>query len=94
MSDSKTYHGVTQAVFDCVKTTSEAQHGTVYKPKDGNKGTSSTSGTGWTVDMTFDFDPGTGDLAYTITHKTWIVPASSVWEGIESTINGCRKKGS
>lgn len=91
MSDSKTYHGVTQAIFDCVKQTSEKEHGTVYTP-DGNKGTSTTSGTGWEVKMDFDFNPASGDLYYKITHKTWIVPVASVWDGIESTINGCRKK--
>jgi len=91
MSDSKTYHGVTQAIFDCVKETSTAKHGTVYDPADGNKGTSSTSGTGWSVDMTFDFNPTTGDLSYTITHKTWIVPVNQVWSGIADTINECRK---
>ncbi|MDD5266972.1 MAG: hypothetical protein PHO08_07570 [Methylococcales bacterium] len=92
MSDSKTFHGVTQAIFDCVKTTSAQQHGTVYNPANGNSGTSKTTGTGWEVDMTFNFDPSSGDLAYTITYKTWIVPVSSVWDGISDTINLCRKQ--
>jgi hypothetical protein len=88
---SNTYHGVTQAVFNCVKQTSASQHGTVYTPPDGNSGTSKTTGTGWEVDMTFDFNPTSGDLAYTITHKTWIVPEAQIWSGIADTINGCRK---
>jgi hypothetical protein len=47
-----------------VKSTSEAEYGTVYKPKDGNKGTSLTSGAGWQVDMPFDFDPSAGNLLH------------------------------
>ena len=88
---TKVYHGVTQAIFDCVKATSYHQHGTVYTPADGNNGTSQTSGPGWSVDMSFDFNSASGDLTYTLTHKTWIVPESSIWDGIEATINGCRK---
>lgn len=92
MSSSKTFYGVTQALFDCVKTTSTQQHGTVYTPANGDVGTSMTTGTGWSVGMTFNFDPSSGNLAYTITQKTWIVPESSVWSGISDTINGCRQK--
>ena len=91
MSNSKVYHGITQAVFDCVRATSIKQHGTVYTPPNSNSGKTSTSGTGWTVDMTFNFDPGSGALSYTITHKTWIVPESAIWSGLDATINGCQQ---
>ena len=91
MSESKTVHGVTEQIFECVKTTSNEQHGTVYDPATGNSGTATTSTSTYTVKLNFTFDPGTGDLTYTIVHKTWIVPTSAIWTGIGDTINGCRK---
>lgn len=91
MSNSKTYQGITQTVFDCVRSTSETQHGTVYTPPTANAGTTTTSGTGWTVNMSFNFDPSSGALSYTITYKTWIVPESAIWSGLDATINGCQQ---
>lgn len=91
MSDSKTYYGVTQAVFDCVRATSEKEHGTVYAPPNGNTGTATSEGTAWTVVLGFEYDPSAGSLAYTIQKKTWIVPKSAIWEGLEDTLNGCQK---
>lgn len=92
MSDSRTYYGVTQQVFDCVRTTSEKEHGTVYAPPDSNQGTASSESTTWTVVLAFDFDPTTGALAYKIQKKTWIVPASAIWEGLQETLNGCKQR--
>jgi hypothetical protein len=92
MSDSKTFHGVTPAIFDCLKATSEKDHGTKYVPPTANQGTATTEGTGWTVVLNFNYTPATQDLTYTIVKTTWIVPTSSIWDGISDTINGCRKK--
>ncbi|HJV70261.1 hypothetical protein [Ideonella sp.] len=92
MSDSKTFSGVTPAIFSCVKTTSAEQHGTTYDPPNANQGISTTKGTGWIVKLKFEFDPADGDLKYTVVEKSWIVPISAVWNGIGDTINGCRKK--
>lgn len=94
MSDSKTFHGVTQAVFDCVKATSQKEHGTKYDPPNANQGIATTEGIGWTVTLSFNFDPTSQDLLYTIVYKTWIVPTSSIWDGLSDTINGCRKTAS
>jgi hypothetical protein len=91
MTDIKIFHGVTPAVFACVKTTSEQQHGTKYVPADGNKGTATTSTSMYEVVLGFDYNPATGDLTYTLIKKSWIVPIDSVWSGIGDTINSCRK---
>lgn len=91
MSNSKTFYGITQAVFNCVQATSTKQHGTVYTPPNSNTGTSKTKGTGWEVDMDFNFNPATGALAYKITHATWIVPTDKVWDGISDTIDACQQ---
>lgn len=89
-TDTRTYQGVTQAIFDCVKTTSEAQHGTVYASAGGLTGTATTASSLYTVRMGFVFDPAGGSLAYTLVSKSFIVPTSAVWSGIETAITGCR----
>ena len=42
-ADGRTYEAVTPAIFDCVKATSSAEHGTVYESTDGLSGTAVTS---------------------------------------------------
>jgi hypothetical protein len=91
MSDMKVFHGVTPAIFACLKTTSEQQHGTKYVPPDGNKGTATTSTSMYKVELGFDFSPDSGDLTYTLIYKSWIVPIAEVWKGIGDTIDSCRK---
>jgi len=43
MSKSKTFNEVSTSVWECVKTTSLTEHGTVYSPPGANKGTATTS---------------------------------------------------
>lgn len=91
MSDMTVFHGVTPAIFECMKATSEKQHETKYVPRDGNKGTATTSTSMYKVELGFEFNPSSGDLTYTLIDKSWIVPISEVWKGIGDTINSCRK---
>jgi hypothetical protein len=91
---SKTYTGITQAIWDCVKTTSYEQHGTTYDPPDANQGTSTTDTLVGKVVLTFDFEPGPQTLKYTITHKPGIVTDGEVWGGISSSIKQCGGSGS
>jgi len=88
MTSSKAWNGVTEAIFDCIKATSEKDHGTKYDPPHGDQGTSTTDTAVGTVVLGFSLANGT--LTYTIQKKPWIVPESSIWEGIGDTINGCR----
>ncbi|MGH8625889.1 MAG: hypothetical protein ACREYC_11670 [Gammaproteobacteria bacterium] len=91
MTDSKTFSGVTPAVFQCVKTTSKKEHNTDYIAADGNKGEAVTKvfliGT---VTLDFDLDPATSTIKYTIKSKPNIVGASKIWDGIQETIDRCR----
>ena len=89
MSDSKTYNGITQAIFDCVKQTSQAEHGTTYTS--GDKGTATTSTPVGSVVLSFNLDTSASTLSYTIDKKPFIVSASTIWDGISDTINKCRK---
>jgi len=91
MADSKTFSGVTPAVFECVKTTSKEEHNTDYIAADGNKGEAVTKvfliGT---VTLDFDLDPAASAIKYTIKSKPNIVGASKIWDGIQDTIDRCR----
>jgi hypothetical protein len=90
MTDCKTFNGVNQSIFTCVKKTSFAEHGTVYDPANGNQGKATTVvpliGT---IVVSFDFEPGAGSITYCIISKPLIVPASEIFGGIASTISSC-----
>jgi hypothetical protein len=95
MTDCRTFHGVTQAIFACVKQKSLAEHGTVYDPATGNKGTATTKvPVVGTIVVSFDFDPNPNveSITYCIISKPWIVSASQIFDGIGDTIDSCRQK--
>lgn len=91
VADSKTFPGVTPAVFECVKATSKKEHNTDYISADGNKGEAVTKvfliGT---VTLDFDLDPAASTIKYTIKSKPGIVGASKIWDGIRETIDRCK----
>lgn len=72
-----------------MKSTSSAQHGTVYDPPTGDTGTAKTEGAWGHIVLSYTLDPTTQVLSYTIVDKSWDVPESSVWGGIQDSINGC-----
>ena len=92
MSDCKTFHGVNQTIFDCVKKTSSAEHNTVYDPPTGNQGTATTDTPVGKVVVSFDLNTSTEAIQYCIVSKPWIVSASQIFDGIADSINSCRKK--
>jgi hypothetical protein len=93
MTDCKTFHGVNQAIFDCVKQKSYAEHGTIYDPATGNKGTATTNiAVVGKIVVSFDFDPTAESITYCIVSKPWIVSVSQIFDGIGDTINGCRQR--
>lgn len=90
MSDCKTYDGVTADVFACVKKASAAEHGTVYDPADGTKGTATTKTPVGTVVLSFDLDTAKDAITYCIEKKPMLAPASAIWDGIASSIDKCK----
>ena len=90
MPDQHAYNNVTQTIFTCVKAKSYAEHGTTYAPPDANSGTATTNVTFvGTIQVDFNFNPSANTLTYSNLRKPGIVPESSVWDGIESTIKAC-----
>ena len=91
MAKTRSFGGVTQAIWECVKTTSYQQHGTKYVPPDGNQGTATTSipAIGDLV-LNFDYDPMKDTVTYTIVKKPFIVSENQIWSGTQDTIDGCQ----
>ena len=89
MSSSKTWNGVTEPIFACVKANSERDHGTKYDPVDGDRGTATTSTPVGDVVLSFDLQPN-GALTYTIQKKPFLVSDARIWDGISEDINSCR----
>jgi hypothetical protein len=87
--ESRTFPGVTPAVFECMRSKSEARDGTVYEPRDANRGTATTSSPLWSIVIDFVFEPATGDLHYTVVRKTFLIPVQAVWDGIVNLIAEC-----
>jgi hypothetical protein len=89
MTTQKTFNGVTPEIFECIKTSSEKEHGTAYDPSSGNKGTATTETIVGKVVLGFDFDPSSSSITYSITSKPFIVSDSQIFDGIASSINTC-----
>ena len=88
MSDSMTFDNVTQTIWTCVMTTSEQEQGTTYTgPVSGTATTKTIVGT---VVLSYNFNATASTVSYTIVDKPFIVPASQIWNGIQTTINGCQ----
>ncbi len=87
MPASKSWNGITEAIFSCVKTTSKKQHGTKYEPPDADSGTATTETPVGTVKLSFALVKET--LTYEILSKPILVPEAEIWNGIEDTIKAC-----
>ncbi|CAN5115298.1 hypothetical protein BH09BAC6_BH09BAC6_07610 [soil metagenome] len=91
MAKTKTFNGVTPAIWECVKTTSLQEHGTIYAPAGATKGTATTSTIVGDVVLNFDFESSAGTVTYTIVKKPFIVGESTIWDGIQDTIDSCNQ---
>jgi hypothetical protein len=90
MSNTKTFHNITQSIWNCVQQTSTKEHGTIYDPPyPSNQGTSTTNTAVGKVVVDYDFEPSSETVTYTIKHKPFVVTDGEIWGGIESTIKQC-----
>ncbi len=88
-ADTRTFHNVTRAIYECTKDIGEARHNTIYEPRDGDDGTATTSSFFWKLVVYYRFDPATGDLYHEIRERSWIIPVDRVWAGIGDQIAEC-----
>ena len=89
MGTTKTFSGVSAAIFDCMRERAIAQYGTVYSPADGYVGTATTVQMGQKVVMAYRLDLATEILTYSILEKGFLVPERAIWSGIEQSIALC-----
>jgi hypothetical protein len=89
MSNSKTFGGVSPSTWECVKTTSLKEHGTIYAPAGADKGTATTSTIVGDVVVGFDYNAAKDTVIYTIVKKPFLAPKDSIWSGIQDTITAC-----
>jgi hypothetical protein len=89
MATTQTYGNVTQTVWDCVKSSSISQRGTVYDPSDGTEGTATTETPVGKLVMGFSFDAAASTITYTINSKPFLVTEGEIWSGIQKSITAC-----
>jgi hypothetical protein len=90
MSDPRVFNNVTPEAFGRIKNKSQQEHGTIYDPADGDRGTATTKTWVGTVALGFAFDRAAKTLTYTLVSKPTLAPESKIWSGIESTVSSCR----
>ena len=88
--DRKTFPGVSEVIWRCVKSNSRQEHGTAYEPAGARRGRSTTRKWVGDIVLDFSFDPEAKKITYGIVDKPWIVPKSAIWDGIEEAIEQCR----
>jgi hypothetical protein len=91
-AESKRFSGVSKSVHDCVKRNGVSEHGTVYNPKDGDKGTGETSTMVGTVKVGFELNPADESVTYVIIEKPFLVSDTQIFDGIAGAISACRKR--
>ncbi|GAB5525484.1 MAG: hypothetical protein Roseis2KO_33560 [Roseivirga sp.] len=89
MAKSRTFGGVTTAVWQCLKTTSEKEHGTIYAPAGADQGTATTDTVVGTVELSYNYDAQKDSVTYKVVKKPFIVSDSQIWNGIQDTIDHC-----
>lgn len=89
MAKSRTFGGVTTAVWQCLKTTSEKEHGTIYAPAGADQGTATTDTVVGTVELSYDYNAQKDSVTYKVVKKPFIVSDSQIWNGIQDTIDHC-----
>lgn len=89
MAKTRSFGGVTDSIWECVKSTSERENGTVYAPPGQNQGTSTTETVVGEVILGFNFDESLKTVTYTIQKKPFIVSDDQIWNGIQETIDHC-----
>lgn len=89
MAKSRTFGGVNTAVWQCLKSTSEKEHGTIYAPAGADQGTATTDTVVGTVELSYNYNAQKDSVSYSIVKKPFIVSDSQIWNGIQETIDHC-----
>lgn len=86
-STSRTFEGVSPAIWDFLKEDSKRKHDTVYDPPDGDSGIATTSTILGILELAYNFDREQNKVTFTIENKPFLVPASQIWNSIQEAID-------
>jgi hypothetical protein len=97
MSGTKTFSGITPAIWNCIKSTGIKEYGTVFSPADAPAGTATTTvktlGISFIIILKFDYNAAKEQVTYTIKDRPlFVVSDNDVWNGLQNTIDGCKKR--
>ena len=69
MAKTRSFGGRNESTWECIKSTSQSQHGTSYEPAGATEGKSVTSTAIGAVVLSFNFDQAKETVTYTIQEK-------------------------
>jgi len=87
MTKEKTYSGVTQEIWECIKATTWAEHKTFITP--GNQGTATTETIVGQLVLEFKFDSSQKNLHYKIVKKPFLATEGQIWDKFDKSIQNC-----
>ncbi|MEA5550949.1 hypothetical protein VB713_08155 [Anabaena cylindrica UHCC 0172] len=88
MVKEKTFSGITEAIFECMKAKSDAEDGTIHTP--GNQGTVTINTIIGQIVLEFNLDTSQQTLDYKIIKKPFVAPDNRVWDNVERLIKRCQ----
>ena len=94
MPKERSFAGVDEEIWDCLRETTTQEHGTVYSFDTAGDPTAGTATTKVAVIgdivLRFQLDTVKDTLNYTIQQKPLIVRDDQIWGGIQESIDHCR----
>ena len=84
---TKTFAGITPAPWERIKAESASEHGTVYDPPQGAKGTATTKTPVGELVLRFEYDAARQTVTYSIDKKPFIVAEGTIWSGVQGAID-------
>jgi len=89
MSDTKSFTGISETIWNCIRANSQADNRTRYEPADANEGQAITTTAVGEVILHFTFEPAQATLTYSIQEKPFLVTEERIWESIAQRIEQC-----
>lgn len=89
MAKTKIFSTITEATWECIRTTITSEYGTKYESQDGVKGTSTTPTAVGSIVLEFSFDKAKEMATYTIRKKPLIILDKQIWDIVQGVVERC-----
>jgi len=87
VAKEKTYSGITEEIWECIKVTTEAEHKTIYTL--GNPGTATTETVVGQLVLEYNFNTSGKNLHYKILKKPFLATEAQIWDTLDKSIGNC-----